>query len=501
MDGERAAHLIGLLVRCDSSAVMGTGHVMRCLALATELAKRGFRPVFASRPLPGHIGAVIQHWGFDLRGLPDSEPLDEVADARACAALADGTSWAAVLVDHYQLGAAWEQAMKAHAGLVIAIDDLADRSHAASLLIDHNLQAPGRYDRLLPPGALTLLGPRHALLREEFRDPPLRTPAADGRARVLVSLGGADADGVTLEVVQALAQVNQPMHVTVIGGPRNPHGAAIEQACRQQGYDYLASSEQMAALMREADFGVGAGGVSLLERCAMGLPSVTVLLADNQRAGSRMAAEAGATSLVEQGGAGRSAAIAQAAKALLGDAAARARMAAAARKVCDGEGCRRVAEVVQREVLQLRPAAASDAQMLFDWRNAPEVRRYSGDGQPIAFGSHRDWLARTLADPDRVLWIAEAGGQPQGVLRFDRQSDASARISVYRVPGAPGIGWGRALIARGVREIAARWPGLQSVEAEVSDDNAASLKAFAACGFTPHGAGGLYRVSIEGRPA
>lgn len=511
--------MMPVLLRCDASARIGTGHVARCLTLADELARRGFAPQFAMRLESGHMAAEVKARGYSLLALPARETVPtlelqrcdaaQIEDAQAvlAAAGANGDAhWDWVVVDHYALGAEWHRALRPATKRLAVIDDLADRAHECDLLVDVNLQQPGRYTPWLPPNAITLLGPAYALLRPEFRGAGrMPVPAAFASSRplsVLVCFGGADAPGGTLAAVHALAQagVAPPLQVTVVAGARNPHMAELKQLCGDCGFALLASSNRMAQLMTQADLAIGAGGSMLLERCAMGLPSIVVPIADNQRPGARCALTAGAIALVDIPQPQWTDAIGIALKRLANDADARALMSAAARQLCDGAGAARVAQTLQQGALTLRTAQLSDSDALLQWRNAPQTRRHSGDGHNIPLVTHRRWLDRTLKNPMRRLWIGEAGGQPRGVLRFDQLDDgAEAEISVYLVPDAAGKGWGRSLIAAGTATIAREWPQLRAVRARISDDNLASLRAFGACGFEPGQEPGIYRLLLQGR--
>ena len=513
MDGKPACDLMRVVIRADSSTSIGTGHVMRCLALATRLRLHGAQVEFVSRALAGHIGDEIRRQGFELHALPEwpAQARDGVQalDAQQTRASMHGRTWEWLLVDHYGLDATWHGLMRPVARQLAVIDDLADRPLDCDLLIDHNLQTPGRYKTVLPQAATALLGPRYALLRAEFAEwrstgaTRLDRSSPQGACRVLVSLGGADEAGVTLDAVNALAGCPQQkeLEVTVIAGPRNPHREALAKACERHGYDFLGSAANMAERMARADLAIGAGGGSLLERCAVYLPSVALVIAENQRQGSALAAAAGVITLIDAAPGERVPAIARAVQQLRSNPAEMAAMATRAGQLCDGLGCQRIVQVMQRMALRLRSAQMDDAVALLEWRNAPATRRHSGNADEIGLQAPQAWLARVLDDPMRGLWIAEVSGGPVGVLRFDLDGNSPpggvATVSVYLVPGITGRGWGRALIARGVEQARLKWPTLSQVDAVISGDNPASLKAFAACGFQPGQRAGTYHLILE----
>lgn len=575
-----------VLMRADGGTRVGTGHVMRCLALAEELRKRGCECTFAMRATKGHLidevrarghAVVALAAGDDPADEADSQggatgqteitawlarqrdPARQAADAQETlhaltAAQPGGTlqPWDWLVTDHYGLGAAWQTPMRAAARHILAIDDLADRDLDADLLLDQNPQAAGRYagrvaGRAGEP-ARQLIGPAYALLRAEFREArqamqrksvadrvpagpqapgvraaasgvPAAAPGAQAHAalRVLVSFGGADEHGAALDAVAALDECGfGPGQAVVVAGGRNPHLAALQSACARLGYECLASTGEMARLMAEADLCIGAGGTSMIERFALGLPGIVVPIADNQRPGARAASAQGAIELVDPppapSGPGqtqatatlRRQAIAAALRALLARPGRIDRMAQAAAALCDAQGAARVAAALQLHALVFVPANAVDTERLHAWRNHPDNRRHSGDSRVIALSDHRQWFAALLQDPARRIWIAHLGRDaPVGVVRFDTQArpeGLAAVISVYLVPGVsgvPGRGWGRAVIAGGVVQARRAWPGLQCVDAHISPDNEASLRAFAACGFTPGPVPGIHHLLLQ----
>ena len=188
------------LFRVDSGLGIGGGHLFRCLVLADELARRGWRCAFACRPHEGALSAEVAARGHELRQLAAPCAQAAAAEARHEAWIgADLEQDAAetralvsdfrpdwLVADHYGLDARWEASARAGtSSALLVVDDLADRPHACDVLLDQNLwpDAERRYDGLLPEDCRTLLGPRFALLRgrdrtQEDVDPPSRVVLA-----------------------------------------------------------------------------------------------------------------------------------------------------------------------------------------------------------------------------------------------------------------------------------------------------------------------------------
>jgi len=286
--------------RTDATSQIGTGHFMRCLTLAEALKKQGAQIRFVCRGLPTHLRDMLAAKSMQFASL-DSEPVapvdgdlahaqwlgtSQADDAQATIqALAD-RHWDWIVVDHYALDARWESALRASTKQIMVIDDIADRQHDCDVLLDQNYYADmrSRYEGKVPAHCQQLLGPRFALLREEFRK--LREhakPRTGSVKKILVFFGGVDADNYTSLAIQALAAIgNKALHIDVVIGAQHPYREQIQQACVEQGYVCHVQTTRIAELMAAADMAIGAGGSANWERCAMGLPSLIMVLAENQ---------------------------------------------------------------------------------------------------------------------------------------------------------------------------------------------------------------------------
>jgi UDP-2,4-diacetamido-2,4,6-trideoxy-beta-L-altropyranose hydrolase len=324
----------------DAAPEVGGGHVMRSLTLAGALAAQGWRCAFLAPPF---TASLLDRFGAAVDRAPAA---DASPEALVEAARASGPHQA-VLVDHFDMAAAHEERLRAVAPILAVVDDLADREHAADLLIDCNLgRTASDYAALTPAGAQLLLGPRHAPVRPEFagaRPAALaRREHASGVARVLVALGLTDVGRVTAGVVRALLPVLGDRRLEVVTGetsgslPELRAAAAIDPRLSLR-----VDARNMAALMSSADLAIGAGGSSNWERATVGLPTLTLVLAPNQVPGTRRLAEAGATEAVDWGQGAGASELAAAFQRLIEDHDARDELGRRAAALCDGEGARR----------------------------------------------------------------------------------------------------------------------------------------------------------------
>lgn len=349
-----------VLVRADASGIIGTGHVRRCLTLADALVGQGASVIFVCRDHPGHLAAEIKARGFDCRLLPVEATASEgyapwlgasaEADAVQTAAVAAERGGVDVLItDHYAIGRDWQWALRPHARVILAIDDLADRAHDADVLLDQNFgRTPAHYAAWVPPACKVLTGPAYALLRPEFA--ARRAEAQTRRAlfssvkRLLVSLGGTDPKGYTAHVLRLVGEVTggAPLGVTAIV-PDKAAAAALRQQPLGFPATIMEQAPDIAALLTAADVAIGAVGGSAWERACLGLPTLALVLADNQRPA---AAELKSAGLVVDA-VTTEALTTDHIRRLIGlDAVAYAALARANMAICDGAGALRVADVL-----------------------------------------------------------------------------------------------------------------------------------------------------------
>ena len=277
---------------------IGAGHVMRCLTLAKELKKKA-NVQFICRNRKGNLINRIESEGFEVFKLNrevlnhDIEQLLEVdwlgttqeQDALECKKILKKIKPDWLIVDHYGIDHYWHKRLQIHYRKLLVIDDLANRQYNCDLLLDQNFyqDKTARYKNLVARKCKLLLGPKYALLREEFLSQSPRVKN-EGINRVLVYFGGSDIKNNTLKVLQGIQSCKQTdIFIDVIIGPDSPYRQDILNfssgvkniVC----FDFV---ENMAKMMAESDLYIGSAGTTTWERCCMGLPSIVIGIAENQ---------------------------------------------------------------------------------------------------------------------------------------------------------------------------------------------------------------------------
>ena len=139
-------------------------------------------------------------------------------------------------------------------------------------------------------------------------------------------------------------------------------------------------------------------------------------------------------------------------------------------------------------MMVLRDVAADDSRLLWEWRNAPDVRAAAFNSEPIPWEQHEKWFAAMITDSHRLLYVAELDGEPVGQVRFDLDTDRTvADISVMLSAAVRGRGLGTELVRTGVERARSDVTELKAVRAYVRNTNEPSLRMFARAGFAALG--------------
>lgn len=490
-----------LVIRADAGTAIGSGHVMRCLALAQSWRDGGGRCIFLTTPgargLLPRIEAEVERVC-----LLEAEPASREDLRRTLAVSAEaGARW--LLLDGYHFGHEYQRTLKESGCVLAVIDDNREQEHyCADYILNQNVHAR---EELYPPetreaGTRLLLGPDYALLRREFRR---QADAAErdrrGVRRIMVCMGGGDPDNVTARALAALAEVTgAEVECRIIVGASNPHYEAIAaQAGRLRGKYVIirnADDSQMAQTMLWADIAISAAGSTVWEMSALGLPALLLVIAENQRMLAReMAHRDCCLAVLEDLGREN---LREAVKSALQAGDALPALAQRLRALCDGRGANRLRRELLARGWRLSVATPEDSRAVWQISNDPATRRNAFSSADIPWESHQRWFAAKLADGRCLFLVARNEyNDVLGQIRFDREEGDMAVISVSLAACARGLGLAGRLIREGVARMAEEWPGI-CCKALVKVDNQSSLRAFAGAGFAPAG-----HLQMNGTPA
>lgn len=485
--------------RVDASFQIGTGHFMRCLTLADGLKQHGARIRFISRHLPEHLRGMLTEKGYEfslLDGYQNSVGLDglvhacwlgvsQIQDAADSIQALSDANWDWLIVDHYALDSCWESMLRQTGKKILVIDDIADRQHDCDILLDQNLYVDmeTRYIGKVPAHCQLLLGPRYALLRDEFRQLHDQIKPRSGPVkRVLVFFGGIDAANYTGNTIELLSKMDVPdLHVDVVIGTQHPVRERIEADCARLRFVFHVQTNRIAELMATADLAIGAGGSAIWERCCLGLPTLTICGADNQHKQISDAASECLLYAPEFEGEFIPA-IGRHVIALMENGYLRQAISRNGMRTVGGRGAVRVIGNLGCSSIEMRVARQDDSDKLLEWRNHPTIRAASRNPDVISREDHQKWIASVLASSDRLLLIGQCEGLPVGVVRFDIQGD-EAEVSIYLVPDIKQHGQGRELLQSAEYWFSANRPKVNKISAYVLGDNERSQRLFLGAGY------------------
>jgi len=315
-----------VLFRVDASILIGNGHVMRCLTLAQELRNDGYDCKFICRNHHGNLIKLIESKQFKVLTLNKvnnslykekellktnpylpwlgafidqdvNEVIELISDQKV--------DW--IVVDHYAIDQIWERKIEPYVKKIMVIDDLANRYHHCNLLLD---QTYGRsrddYSMLISEKCNLLCGSSYAMIRPEFkqsRSYSLKRRSFIKPFNVLISLGGVDKDNVTSLVLESFCnlELQKEVEINVVMNRFSPWLEDIrkQSSLTKTKITVLTDVENLAELMANSDFAIGAAGATSWERCCLGLPSLVFILGENQNYVAKTLSECGAVKVIK----------------------------------------------------------------------------------------------------------------------------------------------------------------------------------------------------------
>lgn len=277
-----------LVVRADASKALGWGHISRTIALAEILHKEGWRIEYVAVDAPEALKQTIKAHGFMIFNSPLRQGSDlAIVKKRIHNAQRSGNA-CAVLIDNYEINSLWESQIRSDRVAVIVIDDLLNRSHCCDLLIDAGIDTSTLdYKKLVPEDCTLLCGSKYAILRSEFSEHRQMSIAKktnfDHLKTIVISFGGSDPDDHTKHALSTIIKAQIPnIRVTVLVGQSYPHLEKLSSIAQKSDCIVLQNAKNVAEIFSQSDVAIGAGGISSLERCTLGLPSLITVIAQNQ---------------------------------------------------------------------------------------------------------------------------------------------------------------------------------------------------------------------------
>jgi UDP-2,4-diacetamido-2,4,6-trideoxy-beta-L-altropyranose hydrolase len=485
-----------LFIRSDATLSMGTGHIMRCIALAQAWKKRRGFVTFISH-CPNHkISQRIISEGFNLiridRIWPHTQDLkktlktlnNNLSTNNKESKVPECYNW--VILDGYHFTTDYQKSIREAGFKLLVIDDNNHLKHySADVILNQNIGSD-HYSYSCNRNTIKLLGTKYVVLRSEFlKNKHIKKDTPAKAKNILITMGGSDPYNITLKIVQAIDKINDlSFKFNIIVGPNNPNIKCLNDASQNQLSNInLIDDADMPEMMAWADLCVTAGGSSCWELCFTQVPFVTIVIAENQiELASGLERERAALNL------GKKETLAQdditnTILSLSCDIKKRRELKNAGMKIVDGKGTKRIIRQMFVRKITIRHADIGDAKLLYDQINDKKTRLSSFNSNPILWEDHLQWLRKKLKDENSWVFIAENHIEdPIGQIRFDRKNDFFD-ISYSLDKKFRGLGLGKTLLKTGLKTIQTKIHKPVIMQGTVKNNNLASKISFENCGF------------------
>jgi UDP-2,4-diacetamido-2,4,6-trideoxy-beta-L-altropyranose hydrolase len=477
-----------LLIRSDANTIIGTGHVMRCLALAQACMENGGTITFLMAPGAPALEERIRSEGMKVRNISESPGSNDDATVTGKYANDIGSQW--IVVDGYHFGAEYQKKLKECGCRVLFIDDFGHSDHYyADIVLNQNINADSSCYQKTEFSTQLLLGTKFVLLRKEF----LKWTNADRKIpdvakNVLVTFGGGDSDNITQNVINALKQIRtEGLEVISVIGGVNPHAETLCQSVMDHPhFSIMTDITNISDLMEWADIAISSGGSTCWELAFMGLPSIIVPVAQNQKPHTAALKANGLIKCIEMDEIVDPEVTAKKIQALLLSHDERSSLSHSMKGLIDGRGSFRVVLHMSSYSIRMRPVEKSDCDRIFLWINDDKVRKNSFHPEKISIEDHKQWFSSVFKEKKLEYYIAlDMYNRPIGQARFKIEGE-DAVISILLDNDHRGMNLGSKLIRIATTKFFDD-TRIKKVHAYIKTTNEKSLKAFIHAGYTPNG--------------
>ena len=417
-----------ILFQADSSSVIGTGHIMRDLVLASKYKDANI--VFAVQDLNGNINHKIVEAGYKIEILSsnDIEELDK---------LIKKLNIDMIVIDHYGIDETYEKQLKIKNSTlkILSFDDTYEKHHC-DILLNHNISADERrYKDLVPTACELRCGANYTLLREEFyKEKAIKREKVYD---VFIAMGGADTQNLNIQLLELIPNY---FKIAVVTTTANKNLEALKAYTEnQESIDLHINSTQIAKLMNESKFAIVTPSVTVNEVYFMELPFLAIKTAENQE---------------------------DIFKYLLNNGY----------KVVDSFEKDKI-EKISVELINFVDLSYAEKVEILSWRNHSSIRKWMFDNKPISLGNHISYIDSLKEKKDRVYFVVKQYGQGVGIIDFTNidLNNLEAEIGLYAKPMLKGVG---NLLMRNILEYGFNELKLKKLVATVFENNFSAIRLY-----------------------
>ena len=471
-------------IRCDGNSRIGLGHLRRCYTVADQLDRLDAGIVFIhSCTDPDNF--IIKNSSYSHIFINDG--LSQEDDAATTFSELAKIGCTKILLDSYEIGVVWEEIISRYGIRVFSLDDTPLRAHS-SIVTFHAGPWAKECESFWSPHTGWVLGGEDCSIVENRYLGSVRHPEWGS---LLINLGGAKTESLLLSIIQSLAQLTDHFSsCTVVCCREDLEGVVLVDLAAKHKWLVLSGiTNDFHQLVKNSQLVIGAGGVSALERAAIGVPSIIFKTSENQQAICDFLSSREDTEIIETSMMNNPETLTE----LLRNTLEKSKQNKSYSKdIFTPSGKEHIASIIMLSTesqLTIREVVSDDLEFLFALANDKNVRRSAFSEALITKDEHFHWFHQKLSDGTKILILETDCGVPLGQLRLDRVDGLTCKLDYSLAPYARGFGLGVRLISSGLSHLFSIGH-TNRVIALVKTDNLASKKTLERCGFS-------YDVSIN----
>ena len=285
--------MLNIIFRVDSSNIIGTGHICRCLNLANSIENANIE--FICKNFNNNSSNILKN-KYKVHLIKSQNNINlnintwlgesQFEDAKKTIEIIKNKNIDWLFIDHYNINKEWEDYLKPHVKKIFVIDDYTNRHHNCDILL--NQQIENDKINIIPNTCKLLLGRKYILIKEKYLKISQEKQYPTKLKRINIFMGGGDPSNETLKIIKICYnlnnKLNNPFIFDIVVGSSNKNKEIIKKYCKnKKEFNFYYNIDFMEKLLLNTDLAIGACGGTSYERCIMKVPTLVICIAENQK--------------------------------------------------------------------------------------------------------------------------------------------------------------------------------------------------------------------------
>ncbi len=493
--------MILLAFRLNISRIIGYGHFMRCLNIANEMKKRNKRCIFVINSIPNAICDLLLKYGHEYISLEENvyQEFDYLNDAKSTIDAIKDKDIEWLIVDNYDIDSRWHKLLRVHVKKILVIDDLANRYYDCDLLIDQSYKREEKeYQNYVKKECKLLTGTNYTLLDERYSY--LRIKALNRRRNIsnieniFISVGSIDNYNIINKTINAIKDVSWDIKpvISISVSSETPNLNDIKALINKSEFDINLNldDKNVPERIMQADLSIGACGTTTWERCSLGLPSIVIVLSENQKHISRVLSEDNVVIDLGEHKNVDEKLIKQKILLLKSDKKLMNNLSNNGFNLVDGLGVKRLCQYIYpsknkyNDEIILRPLNTTDLDTIYDWQSNSKIREYFNNTDTPTKEEHSKWFENRLISKNKITSVITVNDSPAGVICLDPIESEGIYLDIYAISIYLIFNYqGRGIAFISLKIIESYFNNVE-LQAQIKKDNESSLSLFKKLGYT-----------------